>query len=154
MYSVHMSATTRDTVKLLVKSIVNRLENQKSIEFSPRLRQIIQEELTTLIGPLVLTEGDIREKALAKMGARSEMLQDSGFTESEQYRAAKGLAKEAAGDDELNGFYFQKPLKSFAESICQYLMRSSHIDEVFETDDDLIQKIVDIVKRFDASEAH
>ena len=148
------AATDRDTVRLLLKTVITRLENQKSIQFPPRLRQIVADELFGLIGPYILTEQDLREKALAKMGMSAEALQNSQFTETEQYRAARAIVKQGVGDDELNGFFFQKPLKFVAKSTAEYFMRSSHIDDVYETDEDLEQMIVDIVKKFDAANVH
>ena len=109
-----MTTTRRDTVRLLCKSIVTRLENQKSISFPPRLRQIVQDEVFDLVGPYILTDEDLRERTLAKIGSKAEALQDSKFSESDQYKAAKSLVKTTFGDDELNGFYFQKPLKIVA----------------------------------------
>src|SRR5688572_21753314 len=130
-------ATQRETLRLLCKSIITRLENHKSISFPSRLRQIVQDEVYGLIGPFVLTDEDLREKTLAKMGAKADMLQDTQFTESDQYRSAKAVIRNSFGTEELNGFYFQKPPKFVANSIVQYLMRSSHIDDVYETDEDL-----------------
>ncbi len=146
--------TSRDTVKLLCKSIITRLENRKAIVFPPRLRQIVQEEVANLIGPYILTEQDLHEKTLARMGAKSEVLEGTDFSQSDQYRAAKAVVRAGFGDDELNGFFFQKPLKFVAQTISQYFMRSSHIDDVYETDEDLEKEIVEIVQKFDASEAH
>lgn len=146
--------TGRDTVKLLCKSIITRLENDKSISFSPRLRQIVQDEVFGLVGPYILTDQDLREKALAKVGAKAEMLESSAFTDSDQYRAAKAVVRQSFGDDELNGFYFQKSVKHVATVISEYLMRSSHIDDVYETDEDLERHIVDVIKRFDAANLH
>jgi hypothetical protein len=146
--------TQRETVRLLCKSIINRLENNKAISFPPRLRQIVQDELFGLIGPYVWTEEDLRLKTLARMGAKAELLQDSNFTESDQYRAAKAVIRQTFGDDELNGFFFQKPLKTVAEVIVQYMMRSSHIDDVYETDEDLEKMIVDVVQKFNPDELH
>src|SRR5262249_46484305 len=120
-------STERETVKLLCKSIITRLENRKAISFPPRLRQIVQEEVFGLVGPYILTDEDIRTRAIQKMGVRQEALQESGFSESDQFRTAKALVKSTLGDDELNGFYFQKPLRTVATSIAEYLMRSSHI---------------------------
>src|SRR2546421_475894 len=100
--------TRRDTVRQLCKSILNRLENQKSISFPPRLRQIIQDELYGMIGPYILTEEDLKEKTLTRVGSKSEELENSEFAESDQYKAAKAVIKKSFGDDELNGFYFQK----------------------------------------------
>jgi hypothetical protein len=138
--------TTKETVRLLCKSIITRLENGKCVSFPPRLRQIVQDEVFGLVGPYILTEEDLRERALAKVGAKAETMADSGFAESDQYKAAKAVVRQTFGDDELNGF--------FAQTIAQYLMRSSHIDEVYETDDDLEKQIVDTVKGFNPANVH
>jgi hypothetical protein len=147
-------ATNRDTVRLLCKSIINRLENRKAITFPARLRQIVQDELFELVGPYIVSEQEVRERALARMGAKAEQLQETSFTESEQYKAAKALVKASLGDDILNGFYFQRPLKSLAESIVAYLMRSSHIEDVFESDEELERQLVEIVQKFDPAQLH
>jgi hypothetical protein len=146
--------TTRESVRLLCKSIITRLENRKSISFPPRLRQIVADEVFNLVGPYIVAEGDIRERALARMGARAELLQDTQFTESDQFRAAKAVVRASLGDDELNGFFFQKPLKSVANSIAAYLMRSSHIDDVYESDEELEKQIVETVQGFRVEDAH
>lgn len=147
-------ATQKETVRLLCKSIISRLENQKSISFPARLRQIVQDEVFGLVGPYIVSEQEVRERALSKVGAASEALKDSAFSDSEQFKAAKAVVRGALGDDELNGFYFQKSLKHVATTIREYLMRSSHIDDVFETDEDLEQAIVDTVKKFNPAEVH
>lgn len=146
--------TTRESVRLLCKSIITRLENRKSISFPPRLRQIVADEVFNLVGPYIVSEGDIRERALARMGARAELLQDTQFTESDQFRAAKAVVRGSLGDDELNGFFFQKPLKSVANSIAAYLMRSSHIDDVYESDEELEKQIVETVQGFRVEDVH
>lgn len=147
-------ATRKETVRLLCKSIITRLENNKAISFPPRLRQIVQDEVFSLIGPYILTEEDLRERTLAKMGAKAELLQDSKFTDSDQFKAAKAVVRGTFGDDELNGFYFQKSLKTVAGTIVEYLMRSSHIDDVYETDEDLERQIVEVVQKFNPADLH
>ncbi len=149
-----MSATQRDTVKLLCKSIVNRLENAKAITFSPRLRQIIQDELYSLLGPGILTEQDLRERALSRMGARAEALADSQFAESDQFKAAKAIVKSTFGDDELNGFFFQTSMRELATRVASYLMRSTHIDDVYETDDEIEKRVIDTIKGFNPENLH
>lgn len=146
--------TQKETVRVLCKSILTRLENNKSIEFAPRLRNIVQDEVMNLVKPHVYTEEDLREKTLQSMGQRAEQLSGTDFAESDQFKAAKAVIKKTFGDDVLNGLYFQQPLKRVAELIVGYLMRSSHIDEVYETDADLERQIVEIVKTFNPSHAH
>lgn len=147
-------STQRETVRLLCKSIITRLENDKAIQFPPRLRQIVQDEVFGLVGPYIMTDEDLRTKALAKIGAKSELLQDSQFSESDQFKAAKAVVRAGFGDDELNGFYFQRPLKAVANVIAQYLMRSSHIDDVYETDDVIEHQIIETVKKFNPADLH
>jgi hypothetical protein len=146
--------TQRETLRLLCKSILTRLENQKSITLPARLRQIVQDEVFGLIGALIFTEEDLREKALAKVGAKIELLNDTAFTESDQYRAAKAVVRNAFGSDVLNGFYFQRSPKEVAQVIVEYLLRSSHIDDVYETDEDLERQIVEIIKKFNPDVLH
>lgn len=146
--------TQRETVRLLCKSLVTRLENNKAIAFPPRLRQIVQDEVFDLVGPYILTEQDIRERALKQMGIRADVLGDTGSAESEQYKAAKAVVKGQIGDDELNGFFFQKPIKNIAQTVSAYLMRSSHIDEVFDSDEDLEREIVHTIQKFDPKNVH
>ena len=146
--------TTRDSIRLLCKSVLNRLENQKAIVFPVRLRQVIQDEVSDLVGRDILTDQDLKERTLTQIGAKAELVDESQFADNVQFRTARSVIRKSFGDDELHGFYFQKPLKNIAEAIAAYLMRSSHIDDVFETDDDLIRMIVDSVKRFNASDMH
>ena len=115
---------------------------------------MVTDEVFDLVGPMVLTDEDIRNRALAKMGAKADEFQNSQFTETDQFRTARSMVKETVGDNELNGFYFQKPLKTIAESMVSYFMRSSNIDDVFESDSDLEHQILDIVKRFNPAELH
>lgn len=148
-----MVPTSRQSVQNLCKSVITRLENQKAILFPPRLRQVVQEDLYRLIGTGIKTEEDLHEATLASMGARNEQLQETGFTESAQYKAARAVVRKSYGDDELNGLYFQKTLKWIAETVSQYFMRSSYIEDVFETDEVLEQMIVDIVKKFNPTQS-
>ena len=91
-------------------------ENNKSIAFPVRLRQIVQDEIAGLVGPYILTDEDLRERTLARMGAKADLLADAKFAESDQYKAAKAVVRSTFGDDELDGFYFQKPLKNGGHS--------------------------------------
>ncbi len=146
--------TRRETIHLLCKSIINRLENKKSITFPPRLRQVVEDEMFGLIGSLILTDQDLKERTLIRMGTRADVLEGTDFAESDQYKAAKSVVRATFGDDYLNGFYFQRPLKTVASSLVEYFMRSSHIEDVYETDEDLERQIVEIVRKFNPAELH
>jgi hypothetical protein len=143
-----MKTTNTESVKNLAKSILTRLENQKSILINPVVRDQLRNEIYALLQPAIVTEQDLHEQTLARIGATADQLQDTQITESAQYRAAKSIVRKTMGDDQLNGFYFQKNLKQIAIDVRKYLMSADHVEEVFETDDDLEQMVVDVIKRF------
>ena len=149
-----MASTNRETVKVLCKSIITRLENQKAIEFAPRLREIVQDEVFKLVGKFIYTDEDLKVKTLEKIGAKENEMDDEEISQSTQFRTARSIVRKTFGDDELNGMYFQKSLKEIAQLINDYLMRSSHIDDVYETDDDLEKMIVEIVRKFNPANLH
>lgn len=146
--------TTQETVHLLCKSILTRLENRKAISFSVEKRQTIQNELYALIGPFIYTEEDLRNQTLDKLGANASILEDSNFSESDQYKSAKSVVRSSFGDDVLNGFYYQKPIRVLAQLIRNYLMESSLIEEVFESDADLDKMIVETIQKFNPELLH
>ncbi len=146
--------TRRETVKQLCRSVLTRLENQSAIQFAPRLRQVIGEELEGLVGPWILTDEDIKDKVVRQMGARAEALSETEFTETEQFRSAKSVIRNQVGENEVHGLYYQRPIKTVAEEMTRYWMRSSHIDDVFWSDDELEKEIVHILRGFDPKQMH
>jgi len=112
-------------------------------------RQAIVDEVYDLVGPMIFSDEDLHEKTLELVGDRNDTLDEEAFTETEQYRAARGVVKKKYGEDELNGFYFQSSIKDISDRFCDYLMKSTHVDDVFDSDNELAKKIVVIVKRFD-----
>jgi hypothetical protein len=146
--------TRKDTVRLLCKHLISRLEHQGAIEFSPRVRQGVQDELWGKLASVVLTDEDFREKALAKIGGQTEAIQESALTETEAFRTARTMIKRELGQEELNGFYFQMPIRSVATEVRKYLMSSNLVEDVFESDEDLERKVVEMIQRFKPEDMH
>ena len=141
-------STDRETVKTLCKSIVNRLENRKSIEFQPRIRQDVVDDVYDRVAPAIYTDQDLREKALAAIGENASALDDTAFTESERFRAAKQVIRRSFGDDVLHGLYFQKSLKQIAETLSDYFMNDKKIEEVYVDDLELEKAVVETIQKF------
>ena len=151
---MNMVVTNEENVRSLVKSIITRLENQKAISMRPVDREKLRQEVYQLVQLSVKTDQDLHEKTLAALGAKAEELSNSEFTESSQYRAAKAIVRKSFGDDTLNGFYFTENIKQIAIHIREFLMNSDLIEDVYETDHDLEQMIVEIIKKFNPAAAH
>ncbi len=146
--------TSRNSVQHLCKSILNRLDNSKVIRFPSEKRAELQEEMVGLISPYIFTDEDLRSKTLEMLGASSDMLMDAGFTESSNYRTARSMVRKSFGDDELNGFYFQKSLREIAKMMAEFFMSSPLVDDVFESDNEVILRVVEVVKRFNPEQSH
>ena len=146
--------TTQETVKLLCKSIITRLENLKIIEFDAGQRQVVLDELFSMIGPHVVSEEDLRIRTIEKMGGKAEELQYAGVTESSQFRTARGMLRKEIGENELNGLYFQQTLKELATQVARHLMASKQIDEVYESDQEIERRVVDIIHKFNPANLH
>ena len=147
-------ATNSDTVRNLCKSIITRMENQKLIEFQPRLRQGIADEVYALVVADIVTEEEIRNRALEKMSVRAEALNDSGLAENDQFKAAKANVTAQLGDDVLHGLYFQAPLVDIGRKLAGFFMKSKNIEEVFDSDDVIARRVVEMIQKFNPSDQH
>jgi hypothetical protein len=132
---------------------MNRLENSGAIQFDPEKRGDVHQMILEHINPFILTEEDLREQTFESIGARSHMLSELDASEEDRYRAARSVLKAKFGENELHGFYFQKPLKDLGNEIAKILMTSELIDEVFFDDEQLVKSFLDIVRRFNPIEA-
>jgi hypothetical protein len=146
--------TKKDTVKALCKMIITRLENEKLVLFSPKIRQEVSEELYTSIGNEVLSDEDLRERAIKKLHGSVDALNETEISESDQFRSALRIVRSQLGENELNGLYYQRPLRDVARNVAGFFMSSDNIEDVFESDDVLTQRVVEIFQRFNPKELH
>ena len=141
-------STTRETVHNLCQSIMTRLENKGAIEFDVSRRKEVYDAVNALLSPYIVSDQDIRERALETLGEHRDALSDFEFVESERFRTAKRLVRKQLGDDELHGLFFQETVKNIAARLREFLLSDALIDEVFEDDQVLDQLIVDAIKEF------
>lgn len=146
--------TKREHVKVLAKNVVSRLEQDQSILLNPRTRQNVYQDLYLKIAPFVLTDEEIRERVLKEIGLKAEELNDTAYTESDQYRAAKNIIMGKLGENAVLGLYYQQPIKHVAQMIGHFLMGHLHVEDVFSSDEELEKAIVDFIKKFNPEQLH
>lgn len=146
--------TRKDTVRALCKMMMARLEQNKMVEFSPKLRQEIWDKLFDTIGPAILSDEDLREKAIQRIHGKVDALSETAATESDQFKTALKMVKEDLGENELHGLYYQKPIRSIAEDVTSFLMEAPQIDDVFETDEVIQKALVETIQRFNPKDLH
>jgi hypothetical protein len=146
--------TKKEHLKVLAKNAVSRLEQDQAIALNPRTRQMVYQDLFLKLEALILTDEDIRSRVLTQLGEKAEQLEESGQTESDQYKAAKALLLEKLGENAVAGLYYQRPVKVVAQEIARFLMSHSQVEEVFPSDEELEQTIVEFLKRFNPDLLH
>lgn len=146
--------TKKDHIKVLAKNVVSRLEQDESIALNPRTRQMVYQDLYTKLSPYILTDEEMRDKILTQIGQKAEALEDSGHSESDQYKAAKSVLMNKLGENAVNGLYYQIPVKNVATLVVQFMMSHNQVEEVYLSDDDLEKSIVDFFKKFNPEQLH
>jgi hypothetical protein len=146
--------TKKEHVKALAKNVVTRLEQDEAIALNPRTRQIVYQDLFLKLESMILTDEEVREKIITQLGLKSDELGETGYTENDQYKAAKSVLMNKVGENAVAGLYYQRPVKMVANEIGMFLMNHNQVEDVFPADDELEKSIVDFLKRFNPAELH
>lgn len=143
-----MMQTNHDSLKNLVKFTVAKLENERRIEVNPVKRHELCDSLAGKLKQAILTEEDLHRRSLEKLGEPMDSVAAADFTENERYKAARAVVRKTFGDDVLNGFFFQTPLKTVASGLASDLFKNPIVEEVYDSDQDLEHRIVELIKGF------
>ena len=146
--------TKKEHVKALAKNLVTRLEQDEAIVLNPRTRQIVYQDLFLKLEAMILTDDEIREKVIGQLGLKAEELGETGYTENDQYKAAKNVLMNKLGENAVSGLYYQRPVKMVANEIGMFLMNHNQVEDVFPSDEELEKSIVDFLKKFNPSQLH
>ncbi len=146
--------TSFETVKLLAQSVVRRLESQKMIAIIREQRSDLVDDLARHLASHILTQEDMEKNVLESIGEKNEMLDELRLSGGEAYRTLKQTWLSRYGENEVDGLYFQEPVKYTADRVISYLMKSPFVDEVFGEDLVLERTIVSTIAGFRRAKLH
>lgn len=146
--------TNFETIKLLAQSIIRRLESQKMIAIIREQRAELCEDLAKFLAPHVLTQEDMEKNVMESIGEKNEMLDELRLSGGEAYRTLKQSWLSRYGENEVDGLYFQEPVKYTADRLIQYFLKSKFVDEVFAEDLVLERTMVATIAGFRRSKLH
>lgn len=146
-----MNTTTSHSLKLLSKSILNRLENQKFIEFAPANRSKIQDALVHRLSPLVLSDEAISQQVRTQIQDRVGSLEDQNISETSAFQSQRKTLVQQYSDNKCAGFYLMKPLRDICSNVREFLFDNSLIEDVFESDEIIQKAVLDVFQNFDES---
>ena len=145
--------TNYETIKLLAQSVIRRLESQKMIAIIREQRNELNEDLARFLAPHILTQEDMEKSVLDSIGEKNEMLDELRLSGGEAYRTLKQSWLSRYGENEVDGLYFQEPVK-YTDRLIQFFLKSKFVDEVFAEDLVLERTIVATIAGFRRSKLH
>lgn len=146
--------TNIETVKLLAQSVVRKLEAQKMIAIIREQRAELSDDLASFLAPHILTQEDMEKSVMDSIGEKNEMLDELRLSGGEAYRTLKQSWLSRYGENEVDGLYFQEPVKYTADRVIKFLLKSDFVDEVFADDLTLERAIVATIAGFRRAKLH
>lgn len=146
--------TKKEHIRALAKNLLLRLEQDEALVMVPQEKLECFSALYEVMIKSILTDEDLREKTIQKLGLTADALSEVEASESDQFRTAKSTLMNQYAENAVRGLYYQITIKALSEEIKKFLMRRPEIDEVFWDDSQLEKRIVDFIKQFDPAQLH
>jgi hypothetical protein len=140
--------TDFDTLRTLASYLLNHLQEAEIAEFMVDKRQTLIESLATELGVSFSTDEDIRDQAIEEVQDKFGEDVPEDITETEMYNhARKEIIKTFSGEN-ISGLHLMESLHHVALRVKDFLLREDEIDEVYATDEELVDFLVDRLRRF------
>ena len=141
--------TTHQSLRVLGKSILSRLENNKYIIFNPTKRNELQDSLYSELVKWIITDEDIVTQVRDQVASRTEQLNDYSITETEAFKSRRAAIRKEVNDNELHGFYFKGTLRDVCINVGKFLFKTPIVEDVFESDENIHKLVMDTIRKFD-----
>lgn len=146
--------TDFETLRALSVYTVNFLKDAGFIQFSMDKRLDLVDALATELGVSFSTDEDIKEQSIdevqEKMGY-AEIPDD--ITESEMFNHARKEIIKGFNGETIGGLYLVESLRQIAIRISTFLLTSDLIEDVFGTDEELVNFLVTKLRGFSVKRA-
>jgi hypothetical protein len=141
--------TDFNTLVALATHTINHLKQDSLIEYTAETRADLIDSLATELGVSFSTDEDIRDQAVEEVEEKfglDEVTED--ITETEMFNhARKEIIKSFQGEN-LGGLYMVESLHNVANRVKDFMLNSDLVDDVFSTDEDLIQFLIANIRKF------
>jgi hypothetical protein len=146
--------TNFETIRLLSQSVIRKLESTKMIAIDREKRNELTEDLAKKMSSVVMTQEDMENNVLGSIGEKNEELDDLRLSGGEAYRTLRQSWLSKYGENEVDGLFFQEPIKYTAGRVIDFLMKADHVEEVFADDLSLERTIVHTIGNFRRAKLH
>jgi hypothetical protein len=141
--------TDFDTLKGLSTHTINHLKQAELIDFAADNRQDLVEALATEYGVSFATDENIKEQAIEEVEEKfgSDNLPEN-ITETEMFNHARKEIIKSFNGENIGGLYLMESLHNIAIRVKNFLLNSDLVDDVYCSDEDLIEFLVEKVREF------
>ena len=141
--------TDFESLKLLASFTINHLKENSIIDFNIDDRMGLIDSLATELGVSFSTDEDIRDQALEEVEEKlgSDAITED-ITESEVYNHARKEIIKSFNGENIGGLYLVESLHQVAVRVNQFLLQSDLIEEVYRTDEEIVNFVVSRVRNF------
>lgn len=145
--------TDFDTLLSLGRYILSHLQEANIAEFPIDKRSNLIDALATELGVSFSTDEDIKDQAIEEVQEKFGEDVPDDITETEMYNhARKEIIKSFSGEN-ISGLYLMESLHHVALRIKDFLLSNDDIEEVYATDLELIDFLVEKLRKFSIKRA-
>lgn len=141
--------TDFNTLIALSTHTINHLKQDELIDYDVDKRADLIDALATELGVSFSTDEDIRDQAVEEVEEKfglDEVTED--ITETEMFNhARKEIIKSFQGEN-IGGLYMVESLHNVANRVKDFLLNSDLVEDVYSTDEDLIEFLVKNIRKF------
>ena len=141
--------TDFDTLTGLSTHTINHLKQAELIDFAADARADLVEALATEFGVSFATDENIKEQAIEEVEEKfgSDNLPEN-ITETEMFNHARKEIIKSFNGENIGGLYLMESLHNIAIRVKNFLLHSDLVDDVYCTDEDLIEFLVEKIREF------
>ena len=141
--------TDFETLKGLASYTISHLKQDELIDFAADGRADLIEALATEYGVSFATDENIKEQAIEEVEEKFgiEEVPDN-ITETEMFNHARKEIIKSFNGENIGGLYLMESLHNIAVRVKNFLLNSDLVEDVFCSDEDLIDFLVDKIRSF------
>jgi hypothetical protein len=118
------------------------------IEFAVDKRADLIEALATEFGVSFATDENIKEQAIEEVEEKFGEDIPGDITETEMFNHARKEIIKAFNGENIGGLYLMESLHNIAIRVKNFLLTSDLVEDVFASDEDLIDFLIDKIRDF------
>ncbi len=141
--------TDFETLKGLSTHTINHLKQAELIDFAADTRADLIDALATEYGVSFATDENIKEQAIEEVEEKfgADNLPEN-ITETEMFNHARKEIIKSFNGENIGGLYLMESLHNIAIRVKNFLLNSDLVDDVYCSDEDLIEFLVDKIREF------